>query len=100
MSTILTILKKLKVLTMSTLLTEITLSSGELILHMLLATQYLHYSTIYAILTLFIKEYLCYLRSIFKRTCTVLRLLTTYLRFVRVSIKSKDEKIKVKEKGH
>ena len=43
-------------------------------------------------------EYLCYLQSIFKGTYTVLRLLTTYLRFVRVSIKSKDDKIKKKKK--
>ena len=43
---------------------------------------------------------MCYLQSIFKGTYTALRLLTTYLRFVRVSIKSKDEKINEKDEGH
>ena len=85
---------------MSTLLAEITLC-----LQVNLYTTYTTYNTIptlqySTILILFIKEYLCHLQSIFKGTYTALRLLTTYLRFVRVSIKSKDEKINEKDEGH
>ena len=84
---------------MSTLLTEITLCLlvNSYYIYYLQYNTYTKYNTI---LLLFIKEYLCYLQSIFKVTYTALRLLTTYLRFVRVSIKSKDEEINEKNKGH
>ena len=77
---------------MSTLVAEITLCL-QVNLYYIYYLQYNTYTTVqYDTSTQFIKEYSCYLQSIFKGTYTALRLLTTYLRFVRVSIKSKDEK--------
>ena len=82
---------------MSTLHTGITLCL-QVNLYYIYYLQYNTYATVqYDASTIYKKEYLCYLQSIFKGSYTAQRLLTTYLRFVRVSIKSKDEKINEKK---